>query len=222
MPGVPITACGLTRTHQSGAGTLTAINDVDLTIQAGAIVAVTGPSGSGKSTLLHLIGGMDTATAGTLTVGDQSLTNLTGRQLVAYRRHVGFVFQRFHLLAALDTADNVAAPLLPYEPGKTLHKRAHELLEQVGLADRADALPSELSGGEQQRVAIARALINDPPLLLADEPTGNLDTTTAASILDLLTDLHERTGNTVLIATHDPGIAARAGQRLHLIDGHIV
>jgi putative ABC transport system ATP-binding protein len=222
MAGVEIIAQRLTRIYPAGGKALTAIDDIDLTISAGTFTALTGPSGSGKSTLLHLIGGMDTPTAGTLTVGEWRLHQLTPRQLTVYRRHIGFVFQRFHLLPALTALDNVAAPLLPYQRGRKLLDRAGALLGAVGLADRADALPAELSGGEQQRVAIARALINDPPLLIADEPTGNLDSATGASILDLLDDLHERAGTTIVVATHDQAVAQRCTRAVAIRDGRLI
>jgi putative ABC transport system ATP-binding protein len=222
MAGVQITAQRLTRIYPAGGKALTAIDDIDLTIDAGTLTALIGPSGSGKSTLLHLIGGMDTPTAGTLTVGEWLLHQLTPRQLTAYRRHVGFVFQRFHLLPALTALDNVAAPLLPYQRGRKLLDRAGALLGAVGLGDRTDAVPAELSGGEQQRVAIARALINDPPLLIADEPTGNLDSVTGASILDLLDDLHERAGTTIVVATHDQAVAQRCTRAIAIRDGRLV
>jgi putative ABC transport system ATP-binding protein len=221
MPGVAVVGRGLTRDYPAGERSLTALDQVDIDIDAGSLVAITGPSGSGKSTLLHVIGGMDILTSGTLRVGDTQLDELPPRRLVTYRRKVGFVFQRFHLLPALTAADNVAAPLLPYEAGKKLQQRARELLEQVGLGDRADALPSQLSGGEQQRVAIARALIVDPPLLLADEPTGNLDSVTGVAIVDLLIDLHTRTGATLIVATHDPAVDARCDHHLAIRDGRM-
>jgi putative ABC transport system ATP-binding protein len=219
VPGVAITGRGLTREYPAGGRSQIALDHVDVDIASGSLVAITGPSGSGKSTLLHVIGGMDVLSSGRLRVGDTQLDGLPPRQLVTYRRNVGFVFQRFHLLPALTAADNVAAPLLPYQAGKALQQRARELLEQVGLGGRGDALPSELSGGEQQRVAIARALIVEPPLLLADEPTGNLDSATGATIFDLLIELHERTGATLLVATHDPAVDARCTVHLAIRDG---
>jgi putative ABC transport system ATP-binding protein len=219
MAGVAIAGRGLTREYPAGERSQTALDHVDLDIESGSLVAITGPSGSGKSTLLHVIGGMDILTSGTLRVGDTQLDGLSPRKLVAYRRKVGFVFQRFHLLPALTAADNVAAPLLPYQAGKALQRRAHELLEQVGLGDRGDSLPSELSGGEQQRVAIARALIVDPPLLLADEPTGNLDSATGETIFDLLIEVQARSGATLLVATHDPAVDARCDVHLAIRDG---
>ncbi len=221
MPGVAITGRGLAREYPAGERSQTALDHVDIDIAAGSLVAITGPSGSGKSTLLHVIGGMDILTSGTLRVGETQLDELPPRKLVTYRRKVGFVFQRFHLLPALTAADNVAAPLLPYEAGKALQRRALELLEQVGLGDRGDALPSELSGGEQQRVAIARALIVSPPLLLADEPTGNLDSATGDTIVELLIELHARTGATVIVATHDPAVNARCDVHLAIRDGRM-
>lgn len=199
-----------------------ALAGIDLYLTPGSVVAIMGPSGSGKSTLLHLVGAMDSADQGTIRVGDFEVTRLTRKAQVAYRRTVGFVFQRFHLLPALTAVDNVAAPLLPYRVGFNKFTRAHELLAQVGLADRADSLPSRLSGGEQQRVAIARALINYPGLLLADEPTGNLDSETGGSIMELLLRLRDETGMTVMVATHDPGVAASCERVVRLRDGRVV
>ncbi|MFR0355268.1 ABC transporter ATP-binding protein [Streptomyces sediminimaris] len=198
---------------------LVALDAVDLRIESGAAVALTGPSGSGKSTVLHLLGGMDRPSEGTVEVdGDE----LTARRLDAHRRRVGFVFQRFHLLPALTVLDNVLAPVLPRRVDFDRQGRARELLEAVGLAVRAHALPSELSGGQQQRVAIARALINRPGLLLADEPTGNLDSTTGREIVELLLSLRERYGTTMLVATHDVEVAANCDRIVRLHDGRIV
>ena len=199
-----------------------ALADVDLAVGAGAFVALVGPSGSGKSTLLHLIGAMDTSDAGLIRVGDTEVTQLSAREQVAYRRRIGFVFQRFHLLPALTVVDNVAAPLLPYRTAFDKHERARELLAAVGLEGREDALPSQLSGGQQQRVAIARALVNDPVLLLADEPTGNLDSKTGAEIVDLLVDLRQRRGMTVILATHDSVVASRCDRIVRLLDGRVL
>jgi putative ABC transport system ATP-binding protein len=207
-----VTLRGATRRYPG----LTALDAVDLEIGDGAAVAVTGPSGSGKSTVLHLLGGMDRPDEGTVEVDGK---DLTARQLDAHRRRVGFVFQRFHLLPALD---NVLAPVLPRRVDFDRRARAMELLEAVGLAERANALPSELSGGQQQRVAISRALINRPGLLLADEPTGSLDSVTGREIIDLLLSLRERYGMTMLVATHDAEVAASCDRIVRLHDGRIV
>ncbi|MGH9069301.1 MAG: ABC transporter ATP-binding protein [Acidimicrobiales bacterium] len=199
-----------------------ALAGVDLAVEPGAMVAVMGPSGSGKSTLLHLVGGMDTPTGGTLQVGGLDLIGLSTTQRARYRRSIGFVFQRFHLLSSLGALENVLAPLIPRRPGKAEVDRAASVLAEVGLADRAASLPSELSGGEQQRVAIARALVSDPGLVLADEPTGNLDSATGARVLDLMTELHRRRGTTMLVATHDEAVAGRCHRIVHLADGKVV
>jgi len=198
-----------------------ALDDVTLTVAAGSAVAVTGPSGSGKSTLLHLVGAMEAADAGRLVGGGHDLTELDGARRARYRRTIGFVFQRFHLLPALTVLDNVVAPVLPYRTAFDKLARARELLAAVGLADRAGSLPSRLSGGQQQRVAIARALVNDPGLVLADEPTGNLDSGTGAEIMELLLDLRAERGMTVLVATHDPLVASRCDRVVKLHDGRI-
>jgi putative ABC transport system ATP-binding protein len=210
-----VTLRGATRRYPG----LTALDAVDLEIGDGAAVAVTGPSGSGKSTVLHLLGGMDRPDEGTVEVDGK---DLTARQLDAHRRRVGFVFQRFHLLPALTVLDNVLAPVLPRRVDFDRRARAMELLEAVGLAERANALPSELSGGQQQRVAISRALINRPGLLLADEPTGSLDSVTGREIIDLLLSLRERYGMTMLVATHDAEVAASCDRIVRLHDGRIV
>jgi putative ABC transport system ATP-binding protein len=198
-----------------------ALDDVTFDLEPGSVTGITGPSGSGKSTLLHVIGAMDTLESGAIRVGDCEVSALTRKEQVAYRRTIGFVFQRFHLLPALTVADNVAAPLLPRKQSFDVESRARELVAAVGLEGREDSLPSKLSGGQQQRVAIARALMNDPGLLLADEPTGNLDSHTGTEILELLLGLRERNGMTVLIATHDPVIAARCDRIIRLSDGRI-
>jgi putative ABC transport system ATP-binding protein len=211
---VDVSLRGVTRRYPG----LTALDAVDLEIEDGSAVALTGPSGSGKSTVLHLLGGMDRPDDGTV---EADGTALTPRQMDAHRRRVGFVFQRFHLLPALTVLDNVLAPVLPRRVDFDRRERATELLEAVGLADRADALPSELSGGQQQRVAISRALINRPGLLLADEPTGNLDSATGREIIDLLLSLRERYGMTMLVATHDPEVAANCDRIVRLHDGRI-
>jgi putative ABC transport system ATP-binding protein len=212
---VDVTLKGVSRRYPG----VIALDTVDLEIKDGAAVALTGPSGSGKSTVLHLLGGMDRPDEGAVEVEGKQLTS---RQLDAHRRRVGFVFQRFHLLPALTVLDNVLAPVLPRRVDFDRRARGMELLEAVGLAQRADALPSELSGGQQQRVAISRALINRPGLLLADEPTGNLDSATGREIVDLLLSLRERYGMTMLVATHDAEVAANCDRMVRLHDGRIV
>ncbi len=221
--GVSIHLTGVTRTFVTPeAETVAAIEEVDLAIEAGEAVGIMGPSGSGKSTLLHLIGAMDAANDGRIRVGDLELTELSRGQSAAYRGTIGFVFQRFHLLAALNVLDNVVAPVLPYRTSFDKRARAHELLESVGLSGKESRLPSRLSGGEQQRVAIARALINDPGLLLADEPTGNLDSATSSEIVQLMLDLRAQRGMTLLVATHDPLVATRCDRIVRLQDGQVV
>jgi putative ABC transport system ATP-binding protein len=212
----------LGKRYTTGGALITALADVDLSIDAAAMVAVMGPSGSGKSTLLHLVGAMDRADGGRIVVGDVEVTALTRSEQVAYRRRIGFVFQRFHLLPALTALDNVASPLLPYRTTFDKHERAAQLLRAVGLEGREASLPSELSGGEQQRVAIARALINDPILLMADEPTGNLDSQTGTEIMQLLVDLRDQCGMTVVVATHDSVIASRCDRVVRLLDGRVL
>lgn len=201
--------------------TLTAADGVSLDVAPGELVALTGPSGSGKSTLLHLVGGVDACDGGTITVDDREVTALRGDALAEHRRHVGFVFQRFNLLGALTARDNVLAPVVPFRTDFDRTARADALLAAVGLAGRERSLPSRLSGGQQQRIAIARALIWEPGLLLADEPTGNLDSRTGAAILDLLLDLRAQRGTTILLATHDPVVAARCDRLVRLQDGHV-
>ena len=212
---------GLVKTFRSGDEQRRAVDGVSLDVAAGSVLAVTGRSGSGKSTLLHLVGAIERADAGTITVDGQEITKLRRAGLAAYRRGVGFVFQRYHLLPALTVLDNVTAPVLPYRNRVDPAVRAHELLDAVGLAGRERALPAQLSGGQQQRVAIARALMGAPGLLLADEPTGNLDSTTGGQILDLLLRLRDEHGMTILIATHERHVAARCDRFVRLTDGKI-
>jgi putative ABC transport system ATP-binding protein len=199
-----------------------AADDLSLTIAAGSFVALGGPSGSGKSTLLHMIGAMERPDSGTITVGDKEITRLRPHALATYRSTVGFVFQRYNLLPALTALDNVMAPVLPYKTSFSKKERARQLLAAVGLADRERSLPTQLSGGEQQRVAIARALVNTPTVLLADEPTGNLDSANASDVMKLLTDLRSEYAMTVILATHDAQIAASADRLVRLRDGSVV
>ena len=213
---------GVSKRYASGDRVVEAVRQVSFTVPPASACAVMGPSGSGKSTLLHLIGAMDSADDGRIHVGGTEVTHLSRRAQVDYRRRIGFVFQRFHLLAALTALNNVAMPLLPYRTNFDKFLRARELLAAVGLAGKENSLPARLSGGEQQRVAIARALINDPVLLLADEPTGNLDTATGGEIVSLLLELREERGMTVIVATHDPLVASRCSQIVLLRDGAVV
>jgi putative ABC transport system ATP-binding protein len=214
---------GVSKHYASGDGqSVTAADDISLTIEPGALIALTGASGSGKSTVLHLIGAIERPDSGSIISGDTEVTALRGGALAAYRRTVGFVFQRYNLLPALTALDNVIAPVLPYRTGWDKQARGRELLDAVGLGGRERSLPSRMSGGEQQRVAIARALINTPHLLLADEPTGNLDSQTATGILDLLAALRRENQMTVIIATHDPQIAARCDRLIRLRDGAVI
>jgi putative ABC transport system ATP-binding protein len=219
--GARVEAVALSKRYRSGEQAITALDAVDLTIETGDLVAVTGPSGSGKSTLLHLLGAMDRADSGTIRVGTTDVTALSRSGQVHYRRRIGFLFQRFHLLPALTALDNVVAPLLPQRTSFDKQGRARELLAAVGLAGREQALPSELSGGQQQRVAMARALINQPTLLLADEPTGNLDSKTGQETIDLLLTLRSAHGMTVILATHDADVASRCQRIIRLLDGRI-
>ncbi|MEU4379626.1 ABC transporter ATP-binding protein [Micromonospora echinofusca] len=220
--GSTVRVAGLVRRFGAGPQQVTAVDDVSLEIPAGTVVALTGPSGSGKSTLLHMIGAIEQVDAGTITVDEREITALGRAALTRYRQRVGFVFQRYHLLPALTVLDNVTAPVLPRRGRADHAARARELLDAVGLAGRERALPAQLSGGQQQRVAIARALMGAPGLLLADEPTGNLDSATGGQILDLLLDLRDRHGMTILLATHERAVAARCDRLVRLGDGRIV
>jgi putative ABC transport system ATP-binding protein len=214
---------GVSKSYGTGSGQpVTAAGNVSFTVEPGGLIALTGASGSGKSTLLHLIGALEHPDSGTIMSGSTEVTALRGAALAAYRRTVGFVFQRYNLLPALTALDNVIAPVLPYRAGWDKHDRGRGLLEAVGLGGRERSLPSRMSGGEQQRVAIARALINTPHLLLADEPTGNLDSGNATGILDLLIRLRRENQMTVIIATHDPQIAARCNRLIMLRDGTVI
>ena len=215
-----VTLVDVTKEYRLGDGSmLRAADRVTLDLPAGEMIALVGASGSGKSTLLHLIGAIDAPDSGTITVGGQVITGRSRAELADYRAGIGFVFQQFHLIPALTLLDNVSAPLIGRAPASERRTRALDMLDAVGLAQRATAVPSQLSGGQQQRVAIARALVVNPAILLADEPTGNLDSSTAAEILDLIGDLHERFGTTAIIATHDEGVAGRCSTVVTVEDG---
>jgi len=216
-----LTATDLHKVYTLGRKTLEVLQGVSLTLSAGEFVAIRGASGAGKSTLLHLLGALDLPSKGTIRFGDADLGRFSAAGLSRFRnQHVGFVFQAYHLLPELSALENVALPArIARRSAAEVERRSKELLERVGLAERLDHRPYELSGGEQQRVAIARALINDPPLVLADEPTGNLDSHTGEGILDLLCQLGEERRRTLVIATHDARVAARARRALDLVDG---
>jgi putative ABC transport system ATP-binding protein len=220
----PLIALEQVSKHFEGRRRVTALQDVNLAIPKGELVSIVGPSGSGKSTLLNLIGGLDRPTSGTITLDGQRLDGLADDGLTAVRRDkLGFIFQFFNLLPSLSCLENVALPLhLRGWPRKRIHDRARELLDLVKLTARMDHLPDELSGGERQRVAIARALSVYPPILLADEPTGNLDTQTGADILRLVSDLHVTLGSTILIVTHDANVAGTCQRTITIRDGRIV
>jgi len=202
-----------------------ALDGVSLSVPAGEFLAVQGPSGSGKSTLLHLIGTLDRPTSGEVWVNGVNVSTLKGNDLADFRRaNIGFVFQLFNLLPTLTALENVMLPLLPYRRSLDfdLEARARELLAHLGLKERLSHLPSQLSGGEQQRVAIARALIHTPRLILADEPTGNLDSQSSQEILSLLRRLNREQGITLVLVTHDATVAAQADRVVHLRDGRLV
>jgi putative ABC transport system ATP-binding protein len=206
----------------SGGRMLTILDGVSLDVATGEVVAVTGPSGSGKSTLLGLIAGLDTPSAGSITVDGVELTGLGEAELARFRcRTIGFVFQSYHLISTLTAAENVAVPLELVGAPAPLPAAAQRLAE-VGLAERAHHYPAQLSGGEQQRVAIARAIALSPPLLLADEPTGNLDSATGGAIVDLLLALNRDRGSTLVLVTHDAALASCAGRAVALRDGRVV
>ena len=216
-----IQATGLEKTVRSGDRDLTILSGLELSVPAGEIVCVRGPSGCGKSTLLGLLAGLDHPTAGAVEVAGTDLTGLDEESLARFRsKNIGFVFQSFHLLPNLTALENVAVPLEIAGAGDAV-ERARELLDSFGIGERAHHLPSQMSGGEQQRVAIARAVSNEPRVVFADEPTGNLDEETGARIAELLVGVRDRTGATVLVATHDTELAERADRRLLLRGGRL-
>jgi ABC-type lipoprotein export system ATPase subunit len=215
----------LSKTYDLGEVKVTALKGVSLDIEEGEFVALIGPSGSGKSTLMNTLGCLDRPTGGSYRLGGEEVAGLNQEQLAGVRnRRIGFVFQNFNLLARTTALENVEVPLL-YNPGfprRERKRRATELLQRVGLGDRLDHKPNQLSGGQQQRVAIARALVNRPPILLCDEPTGNLDTRTSREIMELFAKLNGAEGLTVILVTHDLEVAQRARRALVLIDGEVV
>ncbi len=218
-----IRIAGLKKHYQMGGQVVRALDGVDVEMEAHTFTVVMGPSGSGKSTLLYLLGGLDRATSGEIMVDGQRIDQMDENALALFRRRtMGFVFQSFNLVPSMTALENVAFPM--QFAGVTSQQRAKQagtLLEQVGLGNRSDHKPTELSGGQQQRVAIARALVNDPSLILADEPTGNLDTSSGSAVMQLLSDLH-RSGRTVLVVTHDPRMIRFATHKIYLLDGRVV
>jgi putative ABC transport system ATP-binding protein len=215
---------GLTKELPLGAIIVHALRGVDLTIYRGEMVGIVGPSGSGKSTLLGLMGGLDKPTRGTLEIDGVDITHMSEGQLTEVRNEkIGFVFQFFNLIPTLTALENVALPIqFAHKPRYKPEQRAREILELLGLGDRLHHRPQELSGGQQQRVAIARALANNPPLLLADEPTGNLDSSSSEVVLEALENVHRELGTTVVIVTHSPTLAERTQRVVDLVDGRIV
>lgn len=218
-----IRTAALSKYYEIGTVTVKALDEVSLELDQGSLSVVMGPSGSGKSTLLHLLGGLDRPTSGEIWVNGSHLNDLDENDLAVFRREtVGFVFQSFNLIQAFTALENVSFPMRFMNiPAKQRYERALAVMEQVGIADRAEHKPSELSGGQQQRVAIARALVNNPTLILADEPTGNLDTASGLSIMETLAALN-RDGRTVMVVTHDPRMGQFTEEIIYLLDGHIV
>jgi putative ABC transport system ATP-binding protein len=213
---------GVAKSYEMGEFEVVAVNSVDLTVDQGEFVAVVGPSGSGKTTLLNLIGCLDKPTSGTYHFMGQDVAKMRDRHLSRLRgREIGFVFQNYSLLQRDTALHNVQVPQY-YAKGRGDRQRAMALLERVGLSHRARHRPVELSGGEQQRVAVARALMNQPSLLLADEPTGNLDSKSGSGLMDLLTELNEDDGLTIIVVTHDPAVSARAHRIVSMMDGRVV
>ena len=220
--GEVISLKNLSKVYDTGKIKVHALNGIDLEVGQGEMVAITGPSGSGKSTLMNLIGCLDTATSGSYCLRGEEVSGLSREELAGIRnRRVGFIFQSFNLLPQISAYENVEMPLLfGGIPRKKRREKVLKLLDRVGLAERADHKPTELSGGQMQRVAIARALAMDPDIILADEPTGNLDTSSGGDIMDLFQDLWEQ-GRTILVVTHDPALAKRAPRRVEIMDGRI-
>ena len=214
---------GIKKIYQIGDQEVAALNGIDLDIKKGEFAALMGPSGSGKSTLMNILGCLDRPTVGSYRLDGEEVANLGDDALAITRnRKIGFVFQNFNLLSRISTLDNVALPLVYAGVGhREREERAMHYLEAVGLADRKDHQPNELSGGQRQRVAIARALVNDPRIIMADEPTGNLDTKSTGEIMEIFHRMHEEEGRTIILVTHEPDIAACAGRQLLVRDGVI-
>jgi lipoprotein-releasing system ATP-binding protein len=223
MPPPLLAATSIHKSYPWGTGRLAVLRDLELEVGAGELVAISGASGSGKSTLLHLLGALDLPDAGAIAFHGRPLSGLADRELAAYRnRHVGFVFQFFHLLPEFSALENTFLPaMIGGASQAAASERARALLERVGLGERLEARPTLLSGGERQRVALARALVTSPDLLLADEPTGNLDAHTGSEIFSLLRELVRERGLSAVLATHNPELAAGCDRRLHLADGHL-
>jgi len=223
LKGANITVKDLVRAYRLGKVEVQALRGLSMSVKESEVVAIIGPSGSGKTTLLNIVGGLDTATAGTVTVGDLQVTALSPMQLIDYRRTtVGHIFQTLNLIPTLTAAENIELPMIALgTKGNERKKRIHELLEIVGLTPRADHKPDELSGGEQQRISMAAALANDAPIILADEPTGELDTTNAKIVVEYLVKISRDLGKTIIMVTHDPNVARHADRILRIEDGVI-
>ncbi|MDY6296280.1 MAG: ABC transporter ATP-binding protein [Schwartzia succinivorans] len=222
MENYMIELAGIKKIYYVGGQEVAALAGIDLNIKQGEFAALMGPSGSGKSTLMNILGCLDRPTCGSYKLDGQEVANLTDDELAVVRnKRIGFVFQNFNLLSRISAADNVALPLIYAGVGKAERKeRARKVLDAVGLGDRADHQPNELSGGQRQRVAIARALVNDPHIIMADEPTGNLDTKSTKEIMEIFEGLHKE-GRTIILVTHEPEIAACASRQLLVRDGLI-
>lgn len=214
----------LTKSYRKGEATITPLADLDLDVEAGDFLALMGPSGSGKTTLLNLIAGIDRPTSGTLTIGGTNIALLSKSQLADWRSiHVGYVFQLYNLVPVLTAYENVELPLLLHKmPSRRRHERVSVAMQAVGIADRSDHYPRQLSGGQEQRVAIARAIVTDPKIIVADEPTGDLDREAAAAIMQLLVRLNRELGKTLLMVTHDAKAASYARRTLHLEKGKLL